>query len=291
MFLVAGINGHIGGAAARSLLARGKQVRSLVRDLGKASTWAEQGVDLHAGDLTDADALATALDGMEGAFLLQPTPIGVTRDFPEAHALTDSIVTALDRSPPPRVVVLSSVGSEQDHGVGNITQTHILEQALDRFALPMAVVRAGSLFENYVAMLDRVRATGVFDSFLQPVDRPFPMVATADVGEEVARLLVEGWEGRRIVEVGSHCTPTRIAEALGQALDKPVTAQAIPRNQWNGVLAHMGLTPEQAVNWEEMQDGFNAGWIDFGRPGTEPVPGTTPPAAVFTEAVKRKAAG
>lgn len=288
MFFVAGINGHIGGATARALLAQGKQVRSLVRDPGKAGAWAGQDVDLRMGDLTDANALAAALDGVEAAFLMQPTPIGVTSDFPEAHALTDSIVAALDRSPPPRVVVLSSVGSEQDHGLGNIMQTHILEQALDRFTLPLAIVRAGSLFENYVPLLDRARAAGVFDSFLQPVDRPFPMVATADVGAEVARLLLEGWEGRRIVEIGSYCTPARIAEALGTALGRPVVAQPIPRDQWDAVLAHMGLTPEQAVNWGEMQDGFNAGSVDFGRPGTEPIPGTTPPAAVFAEAVKRK---
>ena len=291
MFFVAGINGHVGGATARALLAQGKQVRSLVREAGKGVAWTEQGVELCAGDLTDADALAAALDGVEAAFLMQPTPIGVTRDFREARALTGSMVAALDRSPPPRVVVLSSVGSERDHGVGNITQTYILEQALDRFTLALAIVRAGALFENYVAMLDRAQETGVFDSFLQPVDRPFPMVATADVGAEVAHLLVEGWEGRRIVEIGSYCTPARIADALGQALDRPVVARAIPRNQWNGVLAHMGLTPEQAVNWEEMQDGFNAGWIDFGQPGTAPVPGTTPAATVFGEAVKRKAAG
>lgn len=76
---------------------------------------------------------------------MQPTPIGLMPDFPEAHALTDAIVTALDRSPPSRAAVLSSVGSEQSHGLGNITQTHILEQVLDRFAFPLAIVRAGAL--------------------------------------------------------------------------------------------------------------------------------------------------
>ena len=291
MFFIAGITGHIGGAAARALLAQGKQVRSLVRDPAKARGWAEQGVDLRAGDLTDADALAAALDGVEGAFLMQPTPIGVTREFPEAHALTDAIVAALDRAPPPRAAVLSSVGSEQSHGVGNITQTHILEQALDRFALPLAIVRAGSLLENNVAMLGRARDSGFFDSFLAPVDRPFPMAATLDVGAEVARLLVEGWDGRRLVEVGSYYTPAQIADAIGAAVGKPVAARAIPRNEWNGVLAHMGLTSDQTINWEEMQDGFNAGWIDFGKPGAESVPSATPPATVYADAFNRQAAG
>ena len=290
MFFVAGIGGQIGGAAARALLAQGKQVRSVVRDPSKSAAWADQGVDLRGGDLTDPDALASALDGVEGAFLMQPTPIGVTRDFPEAHALTDSMVSALDRSPPPRAVVLSSVGSEQSYGLGNITQTHVLEQALDRFTFPLAVLRAGALLENNLQALDRARDTGVFDSLLQPVDRPFPMAATADVGAEVARLLVDGWDGRRVVEVGSYYTPTQIAHAIGGAVGQPVEARAIPRNEWNSVLAHMGLTPEQAANWEEMQDGFNAGWINFGTAGAVSVAGSTPPATVYAEALQQKAA-
>ena len=185
-----------------------------------------------------------------------------------------------------RAVVLSSVGSEQPSGVGNITQTRILEQALDRFAFPLAFLRAGSLLENYVFPMQRAGETGVFDSFLQPVDRGFPMVATADVGAEAARLLVEGWDGRKIVEIGSRHSPADLAKAMGKALGRPVQARAIPRNGWPAVLEQMGLGPEQAANWQEMQDGFNSGWIDFGRPGAERVAGATSPADFFRRSVK-----
>jgi uncharacterized protein YbjT (DUF2867 family) len=94
MFFIAGITGNIGGAAAEMLLAEGKQVRALVRDLGKANAWVEKGVEVRVGDLTDPDVLAAALEGVEAAFLMQPTPIGVTRDFAEAKALTNAIVEA-----------------------------------------------------------------------------------------------------------------------------------------------------------------------------------------------------
>ena len=281
MFFIAGVTGHIGGAAARALLDQGKQLRALVRDPAKSAAWADQGVDLRRGDLTDPAALAAALDGVEAAFLMQPTPIGVTRDFPEARALTDGIAGALDRTPPPRVVVLSSVGSEQASGLGNITQTHMLEQALDRFTFPIAFVRPGALLENNLASLARAGDTGVFDSFLQPVDRGFPMAATVDVGAEIARLLVEGWDGRRIVELGSYYSPADLASAMSEALSKPVEAKAIPRDRWPDVLGHMGLTGDKAHNWEEMQDGFNSGWIDFRRVGSQSVPSTTAPAEVF----------
>jgi hypothetical protein len=35
-------------------------------------------------------------------------------------------------------------------------------------------------------------------------------------------------------------------------------------------------------------DGFNSGWINFGRPGTEGVLGSTSPSKVFAQAFERK---
>lgn len=279
MFFVAGITGHVGGAAARHLLDHGQAVRALVRDPGKAAEWSAKGVEIREGDLTDAGALASALEGVEGAFLMQPTPMGVSPDFPEAKALNASIKEALDRAPPPRLVILSSVGSEQASGLGNISQTHMLEEALAGVAFPIAFVRAGVLMVNYLASLGRAAETGVFDSFLQPVDRAFPMVAPQDVGAEVARLLkATPWEGRRIIEVGSRVTPNEVAAGMAEALGREVVARPIPREHWDATTSAMGVPPEKAGNWAEMQDGFNSGWIDFGRSGTESVAGTTTPA-------------
>jgi uncharacterized protein YbjT (DUF2867 family) len=50
MFLVMGITGKVGGATAKHLLAHGKEVRALVRNREKASSWANQGVELVDGD-------------------------------------------------------------------------------------------------------------------------------------------------------------------------------------------------------------------------------------------------
>ncbi|WP_299309974.1 NAD(P)H-binding protein [uncultured Croceicoccus sp.] len=58
MYFGTGITGHVGGATARAFLARGKSVRSLVRDPETAAGWKDRGVDLHRGDLTDPGALS-----------------------------------------------------------------------------------------------------------------------------------------------------------------------------------------------------------------------------------------
>lgn len=287
MFFVSGITGKVGGAAARVLLENGYKIRALVRDPQKAVEWSKHGVDVRQGNLTDVDAVAAALEQVEGAFLMQPTPLGVSRDFPEAKALNASFVEALRQTPPPRLIVLSSVGSEQTSGLGNITQTHLLEQDLRDFSFPITFVRAGGFIENNVPAIERAAATGWFESFLQPTDKTFPMVATKDIGAEIARLLTGNfWSGRKIVELGSRYAPDDLARAMSEVLEIPIKARAIPREHWAATLEAMGLPKDKIGNWEEMQDGFNSGWIDFGKPGTEPVAGTTMPAEVFAQARK-----
>ena len=284
MFLVSGITGHVGGAAARHLLADGHTVRTIARDPQKAAEWARQGVDVRQGDFTDPAALASALEGVEGAYLMMPPVMVPSPGYPEAKAIVASFVGAIGQTPPPRLVLLSSFGSEKNSGLGNITSTHLMEEALGDLPFPTAFVRAGGFIENFVGSLGPAASTGVFHSFFQPVDRAFPMTATADIGAEVARLLVRGWNGKKIVEIGTLTSPEEIARAMGEVLGRPVKAQAIPREQWAATLESFGLPAGRTNLYEEMMDGCNSGWIDFGVPGAEPVAGTTTPSQVFAQA-------
>ncbi len=284
MFFVSGITGHTGGAAARHLLAGGHAVRALARDPAKAGTWLERGVEVRQGDFNDAGAMAAALDGVKGAFLMLPPFFAPAPGFPEAKAIVDSFREALRRAPPPRVVALSSIGSQQDRGLGMITATHLLEKGLRELPCPTAFVRAGSLLENYTRGLDAAFATGWFDSYLMPTNRPVPMIATEDVGREVARLLTTDWIGTRIVEQGSPVSPDDLAQAMGEVLGRSVQARVVPREQWTASLEARNMPPAGITAFTEMEDGFNSGWIAFGVPGTASVAATITPAQVFAQA-------
>ena len=50
MFAVTGITGQVGGAVARTLLAKGCGVRAVVRDANKAGSWAKQGCEIAVAD-------------------------------------------------------------------------------------------------------------------------------------------------------------------------------------------------------------------------------------------------
>lgn len=224
------------------------------------------------------------MESVDGAFLMLPPFFTPQPGFPEAKAIVDCFREALLRTPPQRVVALSSVGSQRSSGLGMITATHLLEAGLGDLPPPACLVRPGSFFENYLRDLRQAAATGVFETYLMPTDRAVPMAATQDTGQEIARRLVAGWSGRQVVELGSMTCPDDLASAMAEALGRPVQARAIPRERWTASLAAQGMPPGFIGPFLEMEDGYNSGWIGFGASGSERVHGMTTPAQVFTRA-------
>lgn len=97
MFAITGITGQVGGAVAHSLLERGRSIRAVVRDPGRAQAWTARGAELAVADIGNPSALANALTGVEGAFILVPPLFDPAPGFPEAQALAARLSTALDR--------------------------------------------------------------------------------------------------------------------------------------------------------------------------------------------------
>jgi uncharacterized protein YbjT (DUF2867 family) len=67
MFLVMGITGKMGGATAEHLLARGKEVRALVRNREKAANWANRGMELVDGDWNDSTSARDVFEAAQNA--------------------------------------------------------------------------------------------------------------------------------------------------------------------------------------------------------------------------------
>jgi uncharacterized protein YbjT (DUF2867 family) len=281
MFLVTGITGNVGGATAKHLLAHGRQVRALVRNREKAASWENQGVELVDGDWNDAAAIEQALTGVEGAFVMLPAVWAPSPDFREAKGVIANYVEALTKAASPRVVALSSMGANRTSGLGMITALSLLERGFRDLKSPIAFVRAGGFFENFLYGL-QVAQGGTLPVYYNPTNRKSTMVATNDIGAEVATLLSgPAWTGQRIVELGSMVSADEVAEQLGEVLNLDVKAFAVPRAGWAEAFQQFGVPKGHTGPAEEMFEAVNAGWMDLGAAGTEHVAGTTPPRAVF----------
>ncbi|HEY4147215.1 NmrA family NAD(P)-binding protein [Pinirhizobacter sp.] len=284
MFLVMGITGRVGGATATHLLEQGKKVRALVRDLDKAASWVDQGVELIAGDWNDAASIERALEDVEGAFVMLPAIWTPSADFKEARGVIANYVQALTNVPVPRVVALSSMGANRTSGMGLITALSLLEQGFRDLTLPIAYVRAGGFFENFLYGL-HIAGGGTLPVFYNPTNRKSTMVAANDVGAEIATLLSgAAWSAHRFIELGSMVSADEVAAQLGEAMKLDVKAFAVPRADWPGTFEQFGIPKGQSGPAEAMYEAVNAGGMDLGVAGTEHVPGATSARDVFAAA-------
>lgn len=262
MYAVMGVTGQVGGAVARSLLGHGSQVRTIVRDPGKAAAWAKRGCELALADLSDSNSLVEAFRGAEGVFVILPSMFDPSPGFPEVRQATATLRDALQSAKPERVVVLSTIGGQVERP-NLLYQLHLLEEGLGKLPLPTTFVRPAWFMENISWDIPAAQQEGVVPSFLQPLDQKFPMIATQDIGQVVAQLLREPWEGKRVVEIEgpSRVSPHEMAATLAQALHRDVRVQAVPRDTWEALFREQGM--KNPIPRVQMVDGFNDGWIEF----------------------------
>ena len=262
MYAVTGITGQIGGVIGHTLIAAKQPVRAVVRDAGKGQAWANRGCEVALATIEDALALAAAFQGAEGVFVLVPPNFDPLPGFPEARAIGATLQSALTAAHPARVVYLSTIGAQASQN-NLLTQHSIIEKAIGDLPMPIVFLRPAWFMENSSWDVAPARAQGIIPSFLQPLDKPVPMVATADIGKVAAGLLQQTWDGHRIVELEGprRVTPNDVAATFTILLDKPVQMEAVPRESWETVFRSQGM--KNPLPRIRMLDGFNEGWIEF----------------------------
>jgi uncharacterized protein YbjT (DUF2867 family) len=233
-----------------------------MRNIDKGSVWAERGCEVVKADIADATPLASAFRGAEAAFVLVPPNFDPIPGFSEAQATAASLKAALEKAAPGRVVYLSTIGAQARES-NLLTQHTIIEQVLGELPMPITFLRPAWFMENFRWDVAAARESGSIMSFLQPLNKPVPMVATADIGREAAKLLQESWTGRRVVELEGprRLTPDEVANIFAEVLGRRVSMDPVPRETWEQLFKSQGMkNPTPRIR---MLDGFNEGWIEF----------------------------
>ncbi|MBN8901099.1 MAG: NmrA family NAD(P)-binding protein [Rhodospirillales bacterium] len=286
MFAITGITGRVGAIAAATLLKAERQVRAVVRSEEKGAAWKARGCEIAVvPDAEDQTALERAFDGVEGVFLMNPPNYDSDAGFTDTRRRVAAAMRALSKVKPGRAVLLSTVGA-QVSAFNLLNWAGIYEAALAETGIPAAFLRAAWFMEN--ASWDVAAAReGRFPSHLQPLDRAIHRVSVKDIGRVAAELLQETWTGLRRIELAGPRKYSANDEAAGFAavLGHPVEAVAVPRDTWDAVFRKQGMRhPEGRIR---MLDGFNEGWIDFERDGTERRTGRVTFESVLSELAAR----
>ncbi len=274
MYAVMGVTGRVGGAVAAGLIRKGAGVRAVMRDVEKARAWRERGCEVVIAQTEDAAALTAAFRDVEGAFVMLPGIFDPRPGFPEARAAIESIRKSLGAARPPKVVCLSTIGADAKQA-NLLNQLGLFEQALQELPAPVTFLRPAWFLDNAAFDVTSARSAGRIESFLQPLDKQYPMVAARDVGFVASELLQETWSGHRVVELEGpgRVTPNQIAQAFSTSLGTPIATRVVSHQDWEKLFRSQGMqnpTPRM-----QMLDGFNEGWIAFSDDGKHVRKGST----------------
>lgn len=253
MYVVAGVTGRVGSAAAQQLLDAGAEVRVLVRRETDAEVWAARGAQSRIVSLGDQAALNKALEGSSGFFVLLPFDLTVDSIDAHADALITSITGAVTNQHVPHVVMLSSAGADLAEGTGPITGLHRLEQALRATGTTLTALRSGHFQEKVADVIDSARHSGVYPVFASSADTPLSMVATRDIGAIAAQALLSAPASSEVVDIiGPAYSERAVALVLGAALGRELDVAMIPEDNWKAAFGEAGFRPHIAESLAEL---------------------------------------
>lgn len=290
-YVVFGVTGRTGAAAADALLRSGHPVRVVVRDLTKGRPWAERGAEVAVADLTDLASMTKALSQVQGAYVVNPQHYNREDLFERADLIADTTARAAVAADVPRLVALSSVGAGRESGTGWIRMNRMFEQRLAEAGVSAIFLRAAYFMENWMPMVGQAMRNGTLPTFLAPPQRPLPMVATVDVGSTAAALLQEERTGTCVVTLSGpkDYAPNDVAAIISAALGKPVDVAVLPEAEWPKALADAHFSKAALAGFAEMTRGLNCSHIDIkSDPGAVEWVGKTTLERVIAELVQRQ---
>ncbi|MGO4189896.1 SDR family oxidoreductase [Pseudarthrobacter sp. TAF60_1] len=229
--LVVGGTGMLGSQVVTELLARGKQVRALVRPGSDASRLEAAGAQFARGDMMDAASLARAMDGADAVVT---SAAGYTRHRKGDTSETDivgntNLVEAASRSGIRRFVLTSILTCDQTPQVPHFWHKKLAEDRLEKLGVPFVALRPGAFLDQITRFGGDPISKGRLSWFGSPTV-PLTFVHTAHLaGYLAAAVDVPGVEGRRI-DIGwdRPVSMQDIADIAGRLTGKTIRVRAVP---------------------------------------------------------------
>jgi len=225
--LVTGATGQQGGAVARSLLARGQQVRVMTRSSEKARHLAQRGAEVVRGDFEDQESLKEAIRGVDGVFIMgTPFEKGPGAEVEQGKA----IVTACWKYGDPHIVYTSVCAADRGTGIPHFESKARVESLIKGSGVDYTILRPVWFMENFASpWFYPSIEKGVIATPVRP-DRRLQMISLFDIGEFAADAFLNPEEFRRkeIDLAGDDLTMTEIAAHISCAMNREIRYETIP---------------------------------------------------------------
>lgn len=207
--LVIGATGTQGRAVIRHLRKAGHVVRGLTRDPESKSArpLVDQGVTLVRGDLDDAASLETAMQGVDGVYLVTDFfKNGIAGEVRHGKLVADLCAKLGVR----HLVHASVNGADRNTGVPHFDSKGEIERHITALKLPATFLRPAIFFEDLVEKKYFPPASwGMMPKLVGP-DRPIKWVSVEDIGVAAVKVFSErdAFLGKAIPLVGDEKSMT-----------------------------------------------------------------------------------
>lgn len=231
--LVYGAGGVQGDAVARKLLKEGYTVHTIVRSADKATQLQEQGISAFVGDLSDADSLTSAHDGVSKVFLLLPVDYDPERNRQFIRNTVDAAKHANVK-----LLVFNTSGSvvDDDTGVIAIDIKRELIAYVKQSGIPSIILKPTFYMENF--LIPGVVGNQTL-AYPVPADSAIAWISMEDAAAYgVYALNHPELAGQTLPIVGPEAlTGNQLAEQFSAALDQEIQFYSLPVEAFEGALA------------------------------------------------------
>ena len=221
MYVITGATGNIGGKLAKMLLAAGKRVRVVGRDVDKLEPLAQRGAEVCRGSLQDEAFLAETFQGAKAAYVMIPPNHQAENLRAYQNRVGEVIFTVLKNARVKYIVNLSSLDAHRPDKTGPILGLYDQEQRLNWLREANLVhLRPTFFMENLLNNIHLIKRKGINGTPLKG-DLALPVVATKDIARVASEYLLGlGFKGVLVRELlgQRNITMTEMTQILGKAI-------------------------------------------------------------------------
>lgn len=238
--LITGATGNIGRELANLLSQRGVRFRAMVRNPGEATELAAlPGATVVPGDFDDANSVASALQGIERAFLLTPSS-----EVAQVQQLR--FVAEAQRAGIRHVIKLSQLAADEQSPVRFLRYHAVVEQAIRRSGLDFTFLRPNLFMQGLLSFRSTIAESG---QFFAPIgEARISVVDVRDIAAVAAAALTGADHAGKVYTLTGpeSLTHAEMAEELSKALGRSVAFVTITPEVMRTTLDRIGFPAWQA---------------------------------------------
>ena len=269
MILVTGATGRTSGEVVKALLAKGEQVRGLVRDPQRAEAIQEMGVELVVGDVAKPETWDAASQGVDKVFLLSP-------EGPQMAEVHGKFADAAKRAGVRHLVRMSMLVSNPDSPFVIAKWHGEADQRVANSDIPYTIVRPAPFMQTVLASARMIASDGMFSG--AQGDGKVGVIDIRDIGNVVATILTsDGHEGKTYPLTGPEALSMgEQAGKLSAVLGKEVKYVNVSQEEAKGDLMAMGMPDWMADGWVAIAMMISTGAANMVTPMVQEVTGKEP---------------